>query len=483
MNAVAPRPIDASDKLRQWREHPVSFVQEVFGVKPDAWQAKALEAFPHCPRLAMKACAGPGKTALLAWCGWNFLLTRPHPVIGATSISGDNLKSGLWTELSRWYGKSDLLQEKFEVTGSKIFMREHPETWKLESRTWAKDANAEQIGNALAGLHAQYIMWLLDETGDYPMAVMPVCEGIFNGAPIEAHILQAGNPTRREGPLYHACTAARNLWHVISITADPDDPDRTPRVSIEVAREQIAQYGADNPWVLVRIFGQFPNSSFNALIGPDEVEAAFGRMYQEHDIVRAPRILGVDVAREGDDKSVIFPRQGLVAFAPHQMRNVTSDAGAGQVARVWRDWDVNAVFVDNTGGFGAGWIDQLRLLNRQAIGVGFAEHAEEKTKYFNRRAEMYFRAVAWIKSGGMLPKVPDIVAEFTQTTYTFKGDRLLLEPKEAIKSKIGRSPDLADALALTFAATVAPRELTPLMPVAGRGAQVEDYNPFDQFLR
>jgi hypothetical protein len=73
----------------------------------------------------------------------------------------------------------------------------------------------------------------------------------------------------------------------------------------------------------------------------------------------------------------------------------------------------------------------------------------------NRRAEMYFTMAEWVKRGGQLPDEPELVAELTQTTYSFKGDALLLEPKDVVKQKLGRSPDLPDSLALTFAAPVA----------------------------
>jgi phage terminase large subunit len=187
-------PLDGSAALRRWREQPQVFVRELFGIEPDPWQDDALAAFPKSPRLCLRACKGPGKTAVLAWLGWNFLLTRPHPMCGATSISGDNLKANLWTELARWREKSPVLKTTFEMTKTEIFCREHPKTWKMEARTWAKDADASQIGNALAGIHAPYVLWLGDESGDHPEAIMPTMEGIFAGAPIEAHIVQAGNP-------------------------------------------------------------------------------------------------------------------------------------------------------------------------------------------------------------------------------------------------------------------------------------------------
>jgi len=453
-------------------------VRELFKTEPDRWQEDALESFPTSRRIAMKACAGPGKTAVLAWLGWNFLLTRPHPKIGATSISGANLKSNLWAELARWYHTSDLLRSQFEFTKSLIYCRQFPETWSLEGRTWPKDADNTQIGNALAGLHAKHVMWLLDETGDYPESIMPVCEGIFSGAPEEAHIVQAGNPTKLGGPLYRACTIARDIWKVITITADPADPNRTPRVSVEVAEEQIKQYGRDNPWVLVRIFGQFPPSNINSLIGPDEVEAAFKRVYTEYDISGAPRVLGIDVARYGDDASSIFRRQGLQAFKPDLLRNVNSVQGAGRVARIWDDWGADACFVDATGGFGAGWIDQLIQLGKSPFGVQYAGEAHEKDRYYNKRTEMYFDAVDWIKRGGALAESPGLLAALTQTTYTIKGNRLLLEPKEMIKARIQGAAasgglDEADSFVQTFAEPVMPKN----KPRRTMQRQA-DYNPF-----
>jgi hypothetical protein len=468
---------DIGSNLDVWLDHPAQMVEDLFEVTPDAWQAEALEAFPHSQRMAMKASKGVGKTCCEAWLIWNFLLTRPDPKIACTAIDSNNLADNLWTELAMWRGKSPLLQAMFEWTKTRIFAKPYPETWWCSARTWSKTADKNQQSNTLAGLHADYIMFVLDESGGMPDAIMASAEAALSSC-TEGHILQAGNPTHLEGPLYSACTRERRLWKVIEINGDPDSPTRARRVSIEWAREQIEKYGRNNPWVLVNVFGQFPPASLNALIGPEEVEAAMKRYYRAHEIGNAAKVLGVDVARFGDDASVICSRQGIQVLPFRKYRNIDSTQGAGAVSRIWTEFGAHGCFIDDTGGFGSGWIDQMITLGRSPVGVHFAGEAHDKSRYVNKRAEMYFDAVAWIKRGGALPEDShELLAALTQTTYTFQGDRLLLEPKDAIKVKLGYSPDDADALALTFAQPVSVPD--PLSR-SRRTAVLADYHPYEE---
>lgn len=468
---------DAEATVQAWRDHPARMVLDLFGVVPDRWQEQVLEAFPRSPRIAMKACKGPGKTTVLAWIAWNYMVTRRRCKIAATSISAANLADGLWTEMAKWHAKSPMLQRLFTWTKTRIFCNEAPEEWFMSARAWSQSADASQQANTLAGFHADYVLFLIDESGGIPDAIMPTAEAAFAGT-LECHIVQAGNPSMLSGPLYRACTVARHLWKVIEITGDPDHPDRSPRIPVEYAREQIKQYGRDNPWVLVNIFGQFPPSSLNTLIGPDEVAAAMKRYYREHEIGVAAKILAVDVARFGDDASVMAARQGIQMFPFTKWRNLDSTQGAGQVARRWIDWDADATFIDGTGGFGAGWIDQLRQLGKAPIDVQFAAAAHDPNRYYNKRTEMAFDLVQWIRRGGALPEDSNLLAALTQTTYTFKGDRMLLEPKDSVKIKIGSSPDEMDAAMMTLAEPVAPRDTRrPIM------RQPERYEPFREIER
>ena len=464
----------AASKLKLWRERPDVFVREVFHATPDPWQDEVLKAFPHHQRIAMKARKGPGKSCLEAWLAWNFLLTRPYPKIAATSISGDNLRDGLWAEMAKWRNESTLLKNTFVWQKERIFAKDHPETWWMAARQWSKSADPQTVGNTLAGLHADYIMFLLDESGGMPEAIMATAEAALSSCK-EGHIVQAGNPTHLEGPLYNACTRDRSMWHVVEITSDPDDPNRSPRVKLDWAMEQIAKYGRDNPWVLVNVFGRFPPASFNALIGPDEIQDSIARRYREPDFYNSPRILGVDVARFGDDSSIIFPRQGLQSFNPLEFRNIDGNRGAEVTVRKWNDWDADACFIDNTGGFGASWIDNLSRLGKSPIGIHFSQEAADP-QYANKRAEMAFKLIEWIKKGGALPDIIPLTQALTQTTYTFKGEKLLIEPKEDIKAKLGHSPDHMDALMLTFALPVDKHR-----DITGSSNQHQfDYNPLSR---
>lgn len=442
-------------KLREWRVNPVQMVRDLFGVEPDGWQREALEAFVENHRGALKACKGPGKTGLLAWLGWNFLLTRPHPKVVCTSITQDNLKDGLWTEMAKWRSKSALLKEMFDQTSSRIFAKEAPDTWFASARAWAKDSDPSQQANAMAGIHGDYVLMLLDEVGDYPEGVFVAAEAALSTG-VETKLWCAGNPTRTDGPLYRVCTIDRARWWVKEITGDPDDPMRAPRISKEWARQQIETWGRDNPWVMVNVFGKFPPAQADKLVGPEEASQAIRRVIPEGEFVHEARVMGVDVARYGDDQSVILMRQGKVCFRPRLYRNLDLMEVADQVVQAIIDWKPDRVFID-AGGLGGGVCDRVRQLGYDVTGIEFGSGAMDRTRYENRRAEMWWKMADWVKNGGSLPNIPELVAGLCAPTYGFsKNSRMVLASKDEMKKKGMPSPDIADALAMTFALPVLP---------------------------
>jgi len=424
-------------------------------------------------------------TMVLALGGWwrlsCFADKGEHPKGAALSITKDNLSDNLWPELSKWQSQSAFLSSAFEWHKERIQAKDHPETWFLSARSYAKDADVDAIGRALSGLHSKYPFILLDETGDMPVAVGRAAEQIFTGNPKDALIMQGGNPTSTSGLLYQVCNTLRGQWKIVTVTADPDDPNRTNRVSLEYAKEQIETHGRENPWVMATILGLFPPQGFNALLGIEEVEAAMRRHLQPDQFEWAGKVLGVDVARFGDDRTVIFPRQGLFAGMPTILRQARTTDIAAKCAMIKKELDSDAFFIDDTGHWGHGVIDNLHTARYNPLGVQFHGPATDP-RYRNKRAEMWFAMADWVKSGGQLPPIPELVAEMTTPTYSFTNGKIILEDKDQVKKRLGRSPDLADALALTFAFPVAPKQTEREKLFQGSN-YVNDYDPYAEGAR
>ena len=455
----------AARNVLRWRANPAQFVREQFGAEPDPWQLDALAAWgdPAIPRISLQACVGPGKTTVLAWCGWHFLSCYgdkgEHPKAVAFAITGDNLQDNLWPELAKWQQRSAYLTAAFTLTAESVFAKHHPETWFLSARSWPKTASPDEMGKTVSGLHSKYVAIFADESGAIPVPLLRASDQVLATGPIFGKILQGGNPISLEGMLFAAAKPLRHQWHVIRITGDPDDPKawvHAPRVGPEPARwarEQIATYGRDNPWVMSQILGVFPPQSLNALLGVDDVERAMARHLTIDKYTWAQKRLGVDVARFGDDRTVIFPRQGLAAFRPRVMRHARDSAVSTDIATAVMAgkaaWGSELELFDATGGWAAGAVDVLRTNGYSPINVQFAAPGLDP-RYKNRRAEIWFGMAEWVKGGGALPPVPELVGELTTPTYTFSGGKFLLEEKDQVKKRLGRSPDLADALALTF---------------------------------
>lgn len=477
----------AIDLIKSYRADIIKFVIEQFKTVPDIWQDKALRAFANQDekiyRLSLQACAGPGKSAVLAWCGWWFLATQGetgnHPKGAAVSVTGDNLRDNLWAEFSKWQQISPICTNLFTWTKTRIFAKDHPETWFLAARSFNKSANAEEQGRTLSGVHSRYVLFLIDESGDIPPTVLKACEQALSTADKKfGRVVQAGNPTSHEGMLYAAQSSLADDWHVVRITGDPDDPDRSPRIDKEWAAKQIETYGRDDPWVMSYILGRFPATSINSLLSVDEVEDAMSRHLRPEQYEYAQKRLGVDCARFGYDSNIIFPRQGLRGHKYAEMRNARSHDVAARVMLAKRKWNSEIELVDGTGGYGAGVVDSLIQSGLAPYEVQFAGKAIDP-RYYNKRAEMWFEMAEWVKRGGVLPKCPILKKELTAPTYSFRNGKFILESKEQIKERLGFSPDRADALALTFAIPDMPAADSPL-GISQKHNYVSDYDPLNR---
>jgi hypothetical protein len=220
----------------------------------------------------------------------------------------------------------------------------------------------------------------------------------------------------------------------------------------------------------------FSASGDDQLMSLTDVNEACRRHLRKEDYTYAAKILGVDPARFGDDRSVIFPRQGLYAMAPKVFRGIDNMTLADKVAQEIEHFQPDAVFID--AGNGAGVIDRLRQLHHDVIEVHFSG-SPSQGRYLNKRAEMWFEMRDWLRAGGVIPDLVDLKQDLAAPTYRFTpADKIQLESKDDLKGRGLPSPDLGDALALTFAFPVY-RDNSAVARARAMGLPTIDENPLD----
>jgi len=437
---------------------------------PDTWQADILDAIGkgtltvhEALQIAVRSGHGIGKTALIAWIILWFMSTRPFPQVVVTANTTVQLTTKTWRELAKWH-KMAINCHWFKWTATKFYHVNHPEDWFATATPWSKERS-----EAFAGTHEKYVLMIFDEASNIPDMIWEVAEGAMTTE--GAMWVAFGNPTRNTGRFSQCFKRFRHRW----ITREVDS-----RQAKKANRKQIQQwiddYGEDSDFVRVRVKGQEPRSGSMQLIPNDIVEVALGKSMHERDYYRMPRIMGVDVARQGDDSSCITKRQGMACFTQIKLRLDDNMVLAARVAQEINEWKPDKVFVDQ--GAGVGVIDRLRQLGYDVVEVPFGSTADDEKHYANKRAEMWCRMRDWIKAGGCLPNDTELRDDLIGPEYGFQGvgDRIILERKEDMKARGLASPDCGDSLALTFAYPVAMTNDRPIM--RRRAGYANEYDPF-----
>lgn len=248
------------------------------------------------------------------------------------------------------------------------------------------------------------------------------------------------------------------------------DTDALPVHEVERLRATMSESSFSREYLC-----DFSAASEDQLISLTDAEDAARRVHPMGSVDHAARILGVDPARFGDDRSVIFSRQGLQAFAPQVFRGIDNMDLAARVAARIEQWQPDAVFIDS--GAGAGVIDRLRQLGHDVVEVNFGGKAIDP-RYANKRAEMWHEMAQWVRAGGAVPNDNTLKLELATPTYRYDASgRIILESKDDIKKRLpdAGSPDLADALALTFAMPVLPKSMRSYVAQQHRA---QDHDPY-----
>ena len=218
---------------------------------------------------------------------------------------------------------------------------------------------------------------------------------------------------------------------------------------------------------------QFDAGAPNQMITGDEVNAAMARSLRPEDYSHQARVMGCDIARQGDDRSVIARRQGFQCWDLESWQSSDLMYTVRRIKENYHLYKPDALFIDG-GGIGAGVVDALRDMNVPIIEVQFGSKASDP-RFMNLRSEIYYNMLHWIRRGGRLPNSPDLKLELTTPTHkTNDKGQLQLESKDDMKKRGMRSPDLADALAMTFTMPVSPQSVIDSADMRPK----TDWNPF-----
>lgn len=425
---------------------------------PDLWQQKVLWDLQQglitldmAWQIAIRSGHGVGKSAFFSWLILWGISTMEDTRGRVTANTKEQLMRVLWGELSKWH-QLFIARHMFKVTATAIFSSDpiHEKTWRIDAIPWS-----EENPEAFAGLHnyGKRIVILCDEASAIANVIWEVLDGATTDDKTQIIWAVAGNPTRNAGR-FRDCwdrfsEEKGGVWHTYQVDA------RTSKFSNKKLIEKWARtWGEDSDFFRVRVRGEFPNVSTTQLIPIETIQMAASREVQS--TLWEPLILGVDVARFGNNESVAQFRRGRDArtITPARWRGLTVVETANRIAGMIVEHSPDAVFIDE-GGVGGGVVDVLRSLGHSCIGVNFGIPASTRpqgTLVANKRAEMYVLLRDWLREGGCISSHEDLSDDLVSIEYHFnKKQEIQLVSKEDMRSLGKPSPDWGDALALTFA--------------------------------
>ncbi|MEL0255307.1 MAG: hypothetical protein VW930_05100 [Burkholderiaceae bacterium] len=465
------------------KDNPLNFVRYVFPwgqegtpleefTGPRKWQEKILvdltnhiqknagKLDPNMFRLAVASGRGIGKSALVAWIILWMLSTRLGSTVIVTANTEQQLRSRTWAELGKWLTLA-INGHWFHKTATTLkpvdwFEASLKKDLQIDTGYYYGQAQlwSEENPDAFAGVHSNYgVCLIMDEASGIPAPIYSVAEGFFSEPTENRFWFTFSNPRRNTGPFYDSFHSSKAFWNTEQI-----DSRNVEGTDTKVFQQMIEQYGEDSTVSRVEVMGEFPQSDDDTVIPLDLVRAAIDRdvaLTTEQAIV-----WGLDVARFGGDNSALCKRQGNTVLDIKTFKSMDLMQLCGAVKA---EYDTTTfenkpqeILVDVIG-LGSGVVDRLAEQNLPVRGVNVAEAPSTKKNYLNLRAELWFAIKDWLAQRDCrLPNNDELASELAapQYKYTSSG-KIKIESKDEMRKRGIKSPDRADALALTMASSAA----------------------------
>jgi len=458
------------DDLKSYAGEPVRFVRELLKGDPWSRQEEILRALLEQPRVTVRSCHGVGKTWMAASAALWFLYTRAPVAVLTTAPTHRQVREVLWREIRRLHRQMGARAGKAEIRETAL---------RLSEDRFALGLTTDEP-DRFQGFHAPHVLVIVDEASGVDDAIFEAVDGVLTSE--EARLLLIGNPLHTRGRFYES--HRKEGWAQFGISAldtpnvqgrDLDDPAQrnapAPVPGLVTARwvwERRADWGEDSPLYQARVLGEFPDQASDALIRLSWIHAAVDRGKQpRREAGPHPVEMGVDVARFGGCETVACIRQGARVLALEAWRDADLMESAGRIVRLAREYGAQGVKVDSAG-VGGGVTDRLREQGiNGVVDVNVGRSPRDSSRFGLLRDEIFFGLRDRFRDGDItLPHDPRLVAQLAALTYTINSrGQQQVESKSRLDLRGMASPDRADALALAFAVTPAPR---PAVVTVGR---------------
>jgi len=442
-------------------DNPVDFVQDFIHVTPQPWQCDVLNALAEYDRIALKAGNGIGKTAFECFSAIWFMSTRPSAKVPMTAGVARQVDI-FWSEYSRWFRNFDF-RDNIDLLSNSAYMLDgkgnHIEDWFTLGFTASDPARAE-------GFHADHLLYITDEGKGVKDEICDAITGALTGK--ENKWLFCSVPGYEQGFFHKIFTTFRKNWKCFSFPSAVKDKSGswipnplTPQVTAESIKDKLG-YGEDSPIFTARVKADFIKSGSDNLITLDWVETAINAFKPKSDWRNT---IGHDVARYGDDESVIVYGRGSCIEGIEGKFGIDTNENAGWIKNKHKQLNAIHSNIDIIG-VGAGVYDQSKSIHG-INGVNVSMAANDHERFYNLRAELYWNlrerfenTYKYVKNGERFDEYDlislsgddqELISQLTVIKYKFHSNgKIIMESKEDMKKRIGKSPDRADALMLKF---------------------------------
>ena len=421
--------------IKRYKNCPIKFAREICCLDIDEPQQEILNSIKDNKYSGIKSGHGIGKSTITGIIILWWMSTRPDCRVIVTANTGTQLRTRTWASVAQVLGKT-LNKSWFEYTATKLAFIGAEDTWFTFCNTWS-----ENRYESYQGIHAKSVLMIFDEASSIPVGLFEGAEGAMTTK--DCKMVMFGNPTRTAGYFFDKLNN-ESKWN--SITVDSRNSRWTNKDQIN---EWLNEYGEDSDFFRIRVKGLFPKQNSSTLLNHVEIDNAIhnGPFAKDRNHIK---VLGIDVARTGDDMILTYREGNHIEFIKKYSGN--PDNIDDEVIKLDTEFKFDFIIVDSTG-HGAWFATQFKRypqLVGKIIQINFAESATDP-RYSNKRTEMYGRVKDYIAKGGRILLDVQLIEDLKAQEYTFDNkNRFALIPKDKIKEELGRSPDKGDSFALTM---------------------------------